>query len=104
MRARQRSHPPLGSHMEIHVICIIGLLSSRWFLSLVFWNRYSQAKIADSTLKITQKVRGVEYDSALDRPENATRGDFGPIVQGYLAHKKQPPPQDHHMALGIVLL
>jgi len=25
-------------------------------------------------------------------------------VQGYLAHKKLPPPQDHLRALGIVLL
>ena len=25
-------------------------------------------------------------------------------LQGYLAHKKQPPPHDHHRALGIVLL
>jgi hypothetical protein len=25
-------------------------------------------------------------------------------VQGYLAHKQHPPPQDHHTALGIVLL
>ena len=25
------------------------------------------------------------------------------LVQGYLAHKKQPPPQEHHMALGIGL-
>jgi len=26
------------------------------------------------------------------------------LAQGYLAHKKQPPPQDFHRALGIVLL
>ena len=27
------------------------------------------------------------------------------VLQGYLAHKKQPPPpKDHHTALGIVLL
>ena len=25
-------------------------------------------------------------------------------LQGYLAHKKQPPPHDHHRALGIALL
>ena len=25
-------------------------------------------------------------------------------VQAYLAHKKQPPPQDHHGALGTGLL
>ena len=25
-------------------------------------------------------------------------------LQGYLAHKKQRPPEDHHAALGIVLL
>jgi len=25
-------------------------------------------------------------------------------LQGYLAHKKQPPPKDHHMTLGLVLL
>ena len=25
-------------------------------------------------------------------------------VQGYLAHKKLPPPQDHHRALGMILL
>jgi hypothetical protein len=25
-------------------------------------------------------------------------------MQGYLAHKKQPPPQDYRRALGIVLL
>ena len=25
-------------------------------------------------------------------------------VQGYLAHKKQPPPEDHHRSLGIGLL
>ena len=27
-----------------------------------------------------------------------------PGVQGYLAHKKQFPPQDHYRALGIFLL
>ena len=27
------------------------------------------------------------------------------LLQGYLAHKKQPPPpQDHHRAINIVLL
>ena len=26
------------------------------------------------------------------------------LVQGYLAHKKHPPPQHHHMTLGVVLL
>ena len=26
------------------------------------------------------------------------------VVQGSLAHKKQPPPLDHHRTLGIVLL
>ena len=25
-------------------------------------------------------------------------------LQGYLAHKKMPPPQDHHRALGRALL
>ena len=25
-------------------------------------------------------------------------------LQGYLAHKKPPPPQDHHRALGVGLL
>ena len=25
-------------------------------------------------------------------------------LQGYLAHKKQPPPLDHHRALDVVLL
>ena len=25
-------------------------------------------------------------------------------LQGYLAHKKSPPPQDHHRALDILLL
>ena len=31
-------------------------------------------------------------------------GEDPPRVQGYLAHKKQPPPQDHHGTLRIVLL
>ena len=26
------------------------------------------------------------------------------VLQGYLAHKEPPPPQDFHRALGIVLL
>ena len=26
------------------------------------------------------------------------------ILQGYLAHKKHPPPKDHHRFLGIGLL
>ena len=31
--------------------------------------------------------------------------DFGENpLQGYLAHKKHPPPQDHHRSLGIGLL
>ena len=25
-------------------------------------------------------------------------------IQGYLAHKKHPPPQDHHRSLGIGVL
>ena len=29
--------------------------------------------------------------------------DVGPL-QGYLAHKKAHPPQDHHRALGTALL
>ena len=29
----------------------------------------------------------------------------GPLrIQGYLAHKKQPTPQDRHRSLGMVLL
>ena len=28
----------------------------------------------------------------------------GGLLQGYLAHKKQSPSQDHHRALGIFLL
>jgi hypothetical protein len=28
----------------------------------------------------------------------------GRVLQGYLTHEKQPPPQDHHRALGIFLL
>ena len=27
-----------------------------------------------------------------------------PVVQGFLAHKKTPPPQERHTALGIGLL
>ena len=27
-----------------------------------------------------------------------------PTLLGYLAHKKEPPPQDHRRALGMVLL
>jgi len=30
--------------------------------------------------------------------------EFSTHIQGYLAHKKPPPPQDFHRALGIVLL
>ena len=32
------------------------------------------------------------------------RAGGGGALQGYLAHKKLPPPQDHHTALGIGLL
>ena len=32
--------------------------------------------------------------------QHGTRGE----TQGYLTHEKQPPPQDLHRALGIVLL
>ena len=32
------------------------------------------------------------------------KGDRVLQVQGYLAHKKAPPPQDHRGALGIVPL
>ena len=35
--------------------------------------------------------------------ETAPRDDAG-WLQGYLAHEKRPPPWDHHMALGMVLL
>ena len=48
------------------------------------------------------RVEGIEKraESRLDRKRRVrTRG-----VQGYLAHKKTPPPQDHHRALGIVPL
>ena len=27
-----------------------------------------------------------------------------PPIQGYLAHRKHPPPYDHHRAIGMVLL
>ena len=33
--------------------------------------------------------------------KNAPSAEVG--VQGYLVHKKLPPPQGHHRALGIVL-
>ena len=29
---------------------------------------------------------------------------FAKKIQGYLSHKKQPSPEDHHRTLGIVLL
>ena len=34
--------------------------------------------------------------------QNTTQG--ASVIQGYLAHKKPPPPQDNHRALDIVLL
>ena len=33
---------------------------------------------------------------------SCSRGVGG--LQGYLAHNKQPPPNDHHMTLDIVLM
>jgi len=58
---------------------------------------------------------------ALDFPENHHEADLGcpvarnpavgenlatamPPVHGYLAHKKHPPPKDHHRSIGIWLL
>ena len=29
---------------------------------------------------------------------------YAAYLQGYLAHKKHPPPKDHHRSLDIVLL
>jgi len=37
----------------------------------------------------------------LSAAEHAVRAQG---LQGYLAHKTPPPPQEHHMALGVVLL
>ena len=39
------------------------------------------------------------------RARNPGRGrGCGPVIQGYLAHKKHPPPWHHHRYLGIGLL
>ena len=35
---------------------------------------------------------------------NTTRSNCPSTLQGYLAHKKQPPPSDHCKTLGIVLM
>ena len=48
------------------------------------------------------------FRSAAGRDEAPGRGAAhkpGPIsaLQGYLAHKKHPPPQDHHRSLGMLL-
>ena len=38
-------------------------------------------------------------------PESIKRQKLTALVlQGYLAHKKLPPPQDHRRALGMILL
>ena len=41
-----------------------------------------------------------------DLPRNVlpATADTWQSVQGYLAHKNPPPPQDRHRALGLVLL
>jgi hypothetical protein len=43
----------------------------------------------------TQSPRGRRHLLLPTRP---------PCIQGYPAHKKQPPPWDHHRTRGIVLL
>ena len=62
------------------------------------------------------KVKSQVWDSDLAMRFRATSLDSGGHqderahyqerleLQGYLAHKKQPPPKDHHRALGIGLL
>ena len=38
------------------------------------------------------------------RTHAAAQESFASLIQGSLAHKKQPPPYGHHSTLGIVLL
>ena len=56
------------------------------------------------------RIIDIVYDSALGlsvikKRRNPLRRRTGPrCVQGYLAHKKTPPPQEFRRALGIGLL
>ena len=40
----------------------------------------------------------------IKRPDALVKNRQAAGLQGYLAHKKLPPPQDHRRALGIGLL
>ena len=56
--------------------------------------------------KVTVTVRRAEGVMAKDK--GGTSDPFAQVLpralQGYLAHKKHPPPQDHPRSLGIGLL
>ncbi|KAJ1488225.1 hypothetical protein T484DRAFT_1939738, partial [Baffinella frigidus] len=57
-----------------------------------------------SFLRITTLTPSTEAPHASERESDFTlSSDFTVSVQGYLAHKKQPPPKDHHRAICIGL-
>ena len=48
---------------------------------------------------------GVTFSNLFRRaPISSISGAYLGMLQGCLAHKKLPPPQDHRRALGMVLL
>ena len=54
-----------------------------------------------------EERRAIEGGHARGREsENRLRALVGVVcnLQGYLAYKKQPSPQEHHRVIGIVLL
>ena len=57
------------------------------------------------SLKVQVRIPDLDAGEGLENCCSApSRCSLPADLKGYLAHKKPPPPQDHHRPLGIVLL
>jgi len=69
--------------------------------------RYSRDNYPESYITKYTSIRRLDWSQrrVVPKDETAATRLFMRAVQGYIAHKKlPPPPKDHHRALGIVLL
>ena len=67
-------------------------------VSASFLTRTFDVVVHNITLYATQRFKNLERFAVVQK------GIRVEGVQGYLAHKKLPPPQDHRRALGMVIL
>jgi len=81
------------------------LPSERQYSTVIQVNRGSTLALRRSTFDLCPSE---QRSLRAARRSNRTEVTREPVrvahLQGYLAHKKPPPPKDHHRTLGMVLL